>query len=101
MKLKISEILLCNGEVEIFFDELTQRDDFKLILDKFSEIEGVKIIKETQDEFSKACLFSYDGFEFVLVYSSDTFVWNYVYAIRKENHILLKNLCMNFAEFTM
>jgi hypothetical protein len=46
-------------------------------------------------------LVSYDGFEFVLVYSSDTFVWNYVYVIRKENHILLKKLCMNFAEFTM
>ena len=99
MKLKIAEVLLDNGDVELIFDELIQRDDFKLILDKFTEIEGVKIIKETEEESSKACLLSNGEFEFVLVYSSDSFVWNYVYATKNENHELLINLCKNFAEF--
>ena len=99
MKLKITEVVLDNGDIELIFDGLIRRDDFKLILDKFTQINGVKIIKETEDESSKACLLSYDDFEFILVYSSDSFVWNYVYAVKKENHKLLRILCENFAEF--
>jgi hypothetical protein len=99
MKLKIAEVLLDNGDVELIFDGLMQRDDFKLILDKFTEIKGVRIIKETEDETSKACLLSNGEFEFVLVYSSDSFVWNYVYAVKQDNHKLLKEFCKNFAEF--
>lgn len=78
MKLKIAEVLLDNGDLELIFDGLMQRSDFNLILDKFTEIEGVKIIKETEDETTKACLLSTGEFKFVLVYSSDSFVWNYV-----------------------
>jgi len=99
MKLKIAEVLLDNGDFELIFDGLRLRDDFQLILDKFTEINGVKIIKETEDESSKACLLSNDEFEFVLVYSSDSFVWNYVYAVKKEDHKLLRILCENFADF--
>lgn len=99
MKLKITEVLLDNGDLELIFDGLMQRSDFNLILDKFTEIDGVRIIKETQDETSKACLLSNGEFEFVLVYSSDSFVWNYAYAVKPENHKLLKDLCSSFAEF--
>lgn len=99
MKLKIAEVLLDNGDVELIFDGLIQRADFKLILDKFTEIKEVRIIKETEDETSKACLLSNGEFEFVLVYNSDSFVWNYVYAVKPENHKLLRDLCRGFAEF--
>lgn len=99
MKIKIAEVLLDNGDVELIFDGLIQRADFQLILDKFIEIKGVRIIKETEDETSKACLLSNGEFEFILVYSSDSFVWNYAYAVKKENHKLLKDLCSSFAEF--
>ncbi|HBF38583.1 MAG TPA: hypothetical protein DDW50_14850 [Firmicutes bacterium] len=99
MELKISEAFLDNGDIDLIFDGLTYKEDFNLILDKFMEIKGVRIINETVDEFSKACLLSNDKFEFVLAYSSDSFVWNYVYAIKRENHQLLKDLCRNFAEF--
>jgi hypothetical protein len=99
MKLKIVEVLLDNGDIELIFDGLMQKDDFSLILDKFTAIEGVKVIKETEDESGKACLLSNGEFEFVLVYSSDSFVWNYAYAVKKENHKLLRNLCESFAEF--
>ncbi len=99
MKLKIAEVLLDNGDVELIFDGLIQRADFKLILDRFTEIKGVSIIKETEDETSKACLLSNGEFEFVIVYNSDSFVWNYAYAVKPENHKLLRDLCMVFAEF--
>lgn len=99
MKLKMAEVLLDNGDVELIFDGLIQKDDFKLILGRLTEIKDVKIIKETEDESSKACLLSNGEFEFVLVYSSDSFVWNYIYAVKKENHELLRNLCKKFAEF--
>ncbi len=36
---------------------------------------------------------------FVLVYNSDSFVWNYAYAVKPENHKLLRDLCRGFAEF--
>ena len=98
MKLKIAEVLLDNGDVELVFDGLMQKSDFNLILDKFTAIEGVSIIKETEDETSKACLLSNGEFEFVLVYSSDSFVWNYVYAVKPEDHKLLKELCSGFAQ---
>jgi len=98
MKLKMAEVLLDNGDVELIFDGLIKRDDFNLILNKFTEIDGVKVIKEIEDDSRKACLLSNGEFEFVLVYSSDSFVWNYVYAVKKENHRLLRNLCENFAE---
>jgi hypothetical protein len=98
MKLKIAEVTLDNGDIELIFDGLIQKDDFKLILDKFMENKDVKIIKETEDEFGKACLLSNGDFDFALVYSSDSFVWNYVYAVKKENHKLLRKLCENFAE---
>ncbi|AIF51842.1 hypothetical protein [Pelosinus sp. UFO1] len=98
MKLKIAEVSLDNGNVELIFDGLMQKEDFNLILEKFAKIKGVKVVKETEDELGKACLLSYGEFEFVLVYSSDSFVWNYVYAVKKENHKLLKKLCENFAE---
>ncbi len=99
MRLKIAEVLLDNGDAEIIFDRLMQRSDFNLILDKFTTIEGVRIIKQAEDETSKACLLSNGEFEFVLVYSSDSFVWNYAYAVKPENHNLLKDLCSKFAEF--
>lgn len=99
MKLKISEVFLDNGDIDLIFDGLTQKKDFDLILDKFIEIKGIKIIKETEDESGKACLLSNGKFEFVLVYNPDSFVWNYVYAIKRENHKLLKDLCRSFAEF--
>jgi hypothetical protein len=99
MKLKIAEVSLDNGDIELIFDGLIQRSDFNLILNKFIAIEGVRIIKETEDETSKACLLSNGEFDFVLVYNSDSFVWNYVYAVKPENHKLLKDLCGNFAEF--
>ena len=97
MKLKISEVMLNNEDVELIFDGLMKKEDFNLILDNFIEIEGVKIIRQTEDESNKACLLSNGKFEFVLVYSSDSFVWNYVYAVKKENHNLLKALCEKFA----
>lgn len=99
MKLKIAEVLLDNGDVELIFDGLVQREDFKLILNKFTEIKGIRIVKETEDESSKACLLSNGEFEFVLVYSSNSFVWNYTYAVKRENHKLLKDLCARFSEF--
>ncbi len=99
MKFKIAEVLLDSGNIELIFDGLMQRADFNLIQDKFTEIKGVRIIKQTEDETSKACLLSNGEFDFVLVYSSDSFVWNYVYAVKRENHELLKDLCKNFAEF--
>lgn len=99
MRLKVAEVLLDNGDVEIIFDGLMQRSDFNLILGKFTAIEGVRVIKETENETSKACLLYNGEFEFVLVYNSDSFVWNYAYAVKPENHRLLKALCSNFAEF--
>lgn len=99
MKIKVKEVFLDNEDIEIIFDELIKRADFKIILTKFTEIEGVKIIKETENESGKACLLSNGKFEFILVYSSDSFVWNYTYATKVENHILLKNLCSSFCEF--
>jgi len=97
MKLKIAEVLLNNGDVELIFDGLIKKEDFNLILEKFTAIEGVKVIRQTEDESNKACLLSNGEFEFVLVYSSDSFVWNYVYAVKKENHNLLRDLCEKFA----
>ena len=96
--MKIAEVILDNGDAELIFDGLMQKRDFKLILDKFTELKEVKVIKQTEDELSKACLLTNGEFEFVLVYSSDSFVWNYAYAVKKENHKLLKALCEKFAE---
>lgn len=97
MKLKIAEVALNNGDVELIFDGLIKKEDFNLILEKFTAIEGVKVIMQTEDDSNKACLLSNGEFEFVLVYSSDSFVWNYVYAIKKEKHNLLRELCEEFA----
>ena len=99
MKLKIAEVLHENGDIELIFDGLMQRSDFNLVLGKFTIIKGVRIVTETEDENSKACLLSNGEFEFVLAYSSDIFVWNYVYSVKPENHKLLKDLCSSFAEF--
>ena len=97
MQIKIAEVILDNGDVELIFDGLMQKADFDLILNKFTGIEGVKIIRQTEDESSRACLLNNGKFEFVLAYSSDSFVWNYVYAVKRENHNLLKSLCEKFA----
>lgn len=99
MKLKISEVILDNGDTDLIFDQLTKRKDFKLILDKLLEIKEVRLVKETEDESKKACLLETDNFQFVLVYDSDIFVWNYMYAVNRENHGLLKELCRSVAEF--
>lgn len=101
MKIKIAEVVLGNGDAELIFDELMQKQDFNFILDQFTKIEGVKVIKQTEDESSRACLLTNGEFEFVLAYSSDSFVWNYVYAVKKENHKLLKTLCEKFAEIVL
>lgn len=96
--LKIAEVILPDGDI-LIFDELTERKDFKLILNEFLEIKEVRLVKETEDEYKKACLLETDNFQFVLVYDSDLFVWNYMYAVKKENHGLLKELCRRVAEF--
>jgi len=91
-------VILRNGDI-LIFDELTEREDFKIIVNKFLEIKEVRLVKETEDEYRKACLLETDHFQFVLVYDSDLFVWNYMYAVKKENHGLLKELCRRVAEF--
>ncbi len=99
MKLKIAEVILDNGDIDLIFDGLIKREDFELILNKFLEIKEVRLVKETEDESKKACLLETDNFQFVLVYDSDSFVWNYMYAVKRENHGLLKELCRRIAEF--
>lgn len=99
MKIKIAEVFLDNGDIDLIFDGLTERNDFKLIFDKFLENPEVKLIKKREDEYRIACLLGTNEFEFVLVYDSDSFVWNYVYSVKKENHELLKDLCRSIAEF--
>lgn len=98
MRIKIAEVILDNGDKELIFDGLMNKDDFDLILDEFLKISDVKVIKQTKDDLSKACLMNNGVFEFVLVYSSDSFVWNYAYAVDSKNHELLKDLCSSFAE---
>lgn len=98
LSVKIAEVILNNGEAELIFDGLMKKEDFKLILDQFIGFKEIKVIEQTEDELGKACLLTNGEFEFVLVYSSDSFVWNYAYAVKKENHKLLKALCAKFAE---
>ncbi len=92
MNLKIAEVFLENGDIDLIFDGLTKREDFQLILNKFLEINGVRVVKESEDKFTKACLLSTNQFEFVLVYDSASFVWNYAYAVKRTDHELLKAL---------
>lgn len=99
MKLRVAEVVLDNGDIDLIFDGLTKRDDFDLILNKFMEIEEVRLVKKTEDESKKACLLETDRFQFVLVYDSDSFVWNYMYAVKRQNHEMLKELCWRVAEF--
>jgi hypothetical protein len=99
MKLKVAEARLANGDVELIFDECMYKSDYYMIQDKFKAIEGVRIVREFEDIDTTACLLTNGDFEFVLVYSSDMFVWNYVYAVKKENHTKLRDLCSNFAKF--
>lgn len=99
MILKVAEVLLDNGDAELIFDELINREDFDLILSKFKDINGVKVLKKTEDETNKACLLSNGVFEFVLAYSTDSFLWNYAYAVKRENHGQLKDLCKKLGEF--
>ena len=99
MKLKIAEVFLDNGDIDLIFNELTNREDFELILNEFLKINEVRLLKRTENESKKACLLETDNFQFVLVYDSDIFVWNYMYAIKRENHDLLKKLCQEIAEF--
>lgn len=99
MKFKIFELQRDNGDIDLFFCDLTEKHDFEIVLEQFLKIEGVKIIRKTEDKSTKACLLSNGKFDFILVYSSDSFVWNYVYSVEKENYELLKQLYLNFAEF--
>jgi len=99
MKLKVKEVFFNNGDVDIIIDGLIEREHFKIILDKFLDVPGVKLLKESSDEFRIACLFATDEFEFVLVYDSDCFVWNYFYSVKRDNHVLLKDLCTSIVEF--